>query len=302
MDKNQQGCLSDLSEALASWIEARYLVRVALPTPYDHIHVFGIDFDQARTASGPFRAALEPIAFHTAQLPVFANSTAILLGAKDYLPPDGLGPVVSTKCYIVVLREGNTVDISKYFDKPPMTSTRGAPTWTWSADLEEFGDRKTRLSTLYATQIGRDYIVVSNNLDQLGGVSQRLVSPENHATLSGIREWSAVSRHEFWGYRKYRRNRLLDAETIFTGTRGINSDAEALVLYVDFQQKTGVLRVLGSPTEDTTAKSLNAMWEIPPLKHAGLGDWETKFPLDATGPFPESAFQVLWLFGFGVAV
>ncbi len=28
------------------------------------------------TASGPFRAALEPIAFHTAQLPVFANSTA----------------------------------------------------------------------------------------------------------------------------------------------------------------------------------------------------------------------------------
>lgn len=231
------------------------------------------------------------------------NSEAVLLGTKDYLPPNGLGRVISTRCYISVMREGNTVDLSRYFNTPPVSSANGASVWNWTVNLGELGERDSRPSLLYITQIANKYILVSNNLEELEKVMGGLISSEKSTMPTGIREWDDVRRHEFWGYRKYRGSQSRSVDTTSAGTRGIKSDAEALILYVDIKHRTGVLRFLGSKVDDASVKSINAMRKIPPLQSVGPGKWETIFPLTAdVGPFPESAFTVLWLFGLGVVV
>jgi hypothetical protein len=41
---------------------------------------------------------------------------------------------------------------------------------------------------------------------------------------------------------------------------------------------------------------------VPPARAIGPGEWEARFPLDSTGRYSDTAFQVLWIFGLGVVV
>jgi hypothetical protein len=251
---------------------------------------------------GYWRAGLEAI---EKQLPVrvLADSEAILVGSKDFLLPNGLGRIRSTRCYIMVLRKGSALDFSRYFKKPPVASAGRAPIWNWSAELEEFGEADPRSSSLYATQIAQSYILVSNNLEELENVSGRLTSANNDAAvLAGIREWNDLSQHEFWGYRRYKHGKPRASIDRLAGTDLITPQAEAIVLYVDMRKRTGVLRLFSSSPDDATAGNINASRSITPLKPVGPKVWETVFPLAEVGPFPDSAGWVLWLFGWGVVV
>jgi hypothetical protein len=86
------------------------------------------------------------------------------------------------------------------------------------------------------------------------------------------------------------------------GTDQITPQAEATILYVDLKKGNGVVRLLSSSADDTTASKINATGRITPLKPAGEKVWETVFPLAEVGPFPESAVWVMWLFGWGITV
>lgn len=233
---------------------------------------------------------------------VLADSMSVLLGMKDYLPPHGLGRTISTRCYVVVLREGASVELSKYLNKSFIVSATGPPIWKWKADLGEFGEQDPRPSSLYATQIAQKYILISNNLDEIKNVSERVVSYTNEAAPLGIREWEDIKQHAFWGYRKYRNGQPSVASKIFAGTKGIAADAEALILYVDRKHESGVLRLLVSGVQSATAKNLNELMLKPPLKPVGPREWETTLPLEDQGRLSEISLQVLWLFGLGVAV
>jgi len=180
----------------------------------------------------------------------------------------------------------------------------GPPVWKWSADLGEFGDGDARSSSLYATQTAQSYILVSNSLEELKAVSNQLTSADNDArVLEGIHEWKNVNAHEFWGYRKYKHGEPRSTDRVFFGSSDpIRPEAEALILYVDVKKQTGLLRLVNSSADDTTAKNINATRRITPLKLIGPKVWEAVFPLDEVGPFPESASWVLWLFGWGVLV
>jgi hypothetical protein len=234
---------------------------------------------------------------------VLAESEAVLIGTKDYHAPIGLGSVRSTRCYIIVLQRDSTFKLSRYFKKAEVASADGAPVWNWSADLEEFGESDPRPSGLFATQIAQSYILVSNDLDELLYDSVRLMSVDNDAQVfAGIREWNDVSQHEFWGYRRYKHDKSRTAMDRLFGTDQITLQAEAAVLYVDLKKGSGVVRLLSSSADDTTASKINATGRITPLKPAGEKVWEAVFPVAEVGPFPESAFWVMWLFGWGVAV
>jgi len=234
---------------------------------------------------------------------VLVDSEAIFVGSKDFLPPSGLGSVRSTRCYVVVLRKEGTLDFSQYFNKPPVALVEAGPIWNWSADLGEFGEEDPRSSSLYAIQIARSYILVSNNLDELENVSNRLTSADNGAqALAGIHEWNDLSRHEFWGYRKYKHGEPRAIDRLFGGADQITPQAEAVILYVDMKKQTGVVRLFTSSADDTTARNINATGRIAPLTPVGPKVWETVFPLAEIGPFPDSAYWVWWLFGWGVLV
>jgi len=250
---------------------------------------------------GYLRVGLEALE-KQAPAKLLADSDAMLVGTKDYHFPIGLGPVRSTRCYVAVLRKESTFDLSRFFREPPVASVADAPVWIWSANLGEFGERDPRPSALFATQLKRSYVVVSNDLEELLNVSGRLTSAGNDAAVLGrVREWNDVSQHQFWGYRKFRHDQIRVTGTISTGAQ-ITPDAEALITYVDLKKKTGVLRLLSFKVDDATAKNINAGAVIPPLKPIGPRVWQTDFPLIQAGGSSESAFWVQWLFGLGVAV
>jgi hypothetical protein len=89
---------------------------------------------------------------------------------------------------------------------------------------------------------------------------------------------------------------------IFRGTNQIAEakEDEAFVLLVNTKKRTGLLRIFTRSANDHTARNINAIRRIPPLKRVSPMSWETAFLLDEVGPFPESAYTVLWLFGWGV--
>ena len=232
---------------------------------------------------------------------ILADSRVVLLGTKDYRPPNGLGRVLSTRCYIAVLREGSSFELFRHFSVPPVASSASSPVWSWSAEMSEFGDRETRPSSLYATQVAHTYVLVSNNLAELQKLSEALNSSHSSRYPTDIREWDNVRRHEFWGYRQYKPDDAR-ASTLFNGLTKIRSGDKGLILYVDQKHRIGILRLLGSESQVMKGRDVGPTGRIAPLKHVGRGQWETVFPLGEVGPFPESAYEVMWLFGLGVVV
>jgi len=231
-----------------------------------------------------------------------ASSEAVLVGAKDFQPPKGLGPVRSQRCYVVVLGKRGAPDLRKTFNYDPVASAAGAPVWNWGAKLGEFGEGDLRTSSLYAVVVANSYLLVSNNLAELQSVADKLasVTDDSSRTLSGIRQWESVSRHEFWGYRRYRHTGV--ADRMAAGMADVTPSAEALIFFLDSNKKS-VLRLLAS--DDRTAEKMNAGiskagvgW--PPLKASGARAWETAISFSGDEQSAERTFIVVGLFGFPV--
>ena len=233
---------------------------------------------------------------------VLASSDSILLGAKDFLPPAGLGPVRSQRCYVVVLKNRSAFDLSKYFHTTSVVSAAGMPVRTWTAKLGEFGENDQRPSALYAVQVGQSYVLVANDLKELQFLAKHLASTglDSH-TLSEIREWESVSQQEVWGYRRYRHTGIVD--TMAAGMADVTPGAEALIFFLNSDKRTAVLRLLAS--DDSTTEKINAemakaniAW--PPLKPSGPGTWETTISFSGDENSADRTFIVVGLFGFPV--
>jgi hypothetical protein len=228
---------------------------------------------------------------------VLANSEAVLVGAKDFRPPAGLGGVRSRSCYVVVFRSGSTFDFRKYFHQSPVASAGEIPAWNWSAKLGEFGERDPRPSSLYATQVAQAYALVSNDLEELQIVAKRLTSAGTDSqNLSEIREWASVSQHDVWGYRRYHQTGI--SHLTAAGTTDVTPTAEALIFFFDLGKKAGVLRLLAS--DDSTAKKINAEAKLSSLRPISSGVWEASIPLSGDATTSERMGATMWLFGFGL--
>lgn len=57
---------------------------------------------------------------------------------------------------------------------------------------------------IYATQAGRAYLLIANDVDELKMVAATLVTADRAADLGGVRDWASLSKHDIWGYRRYR--------------------------------------------------------------------------------------------------
>lgn len=230
---------------------------------------------------------------------IVSGGEAVLVGAKDFHAPTGLGSVQSQRCYIIVLGKEGGPDLRRYFSGTPVGSASGNPVWQWSAPPHE-GHPKPYM--FYIVEVPRSYVLASNSLDELQTITTRLISLENSTpTFADIRDWKLVSQHDYWGYRRYRHTRAVDPEA--AGTADITPSAEALTFFVDPKQKTGVLRLLAS--DDSAAEKLNAAMttariEFPPFKPSGSGAWETMIPFAGDQKTGERMFITMGLFGFAV--
>jgi hypothetical protein len=224
---------------------------------------------------------------------VLANAEVVLVGAKDFRPPAGLGGVRSRSCYVVVLRNGNKFDFRKYFHQSPVPLAGEISSWNWSAKLGEFGEGDPRASSLYAAQIAQAYVLVANDLEEFQIVAKGLASPPQ--SLGG-NEWASLVQHEVWGYRRYRRTEA--SHITAAGMTDITSTAEALIFFLDGDKKKGVLQLLAS--DGSTAEKLNAKGKLPSLRPIRSGVWETTIPLTGDGTTSERIGATMWLFGFGL--
>lgn len=130
---------------------------------------------------------------------ILSESEAILGGFKDFVPPNGLGSIRSTRCYIIVLRDESKLDLSGYFKTHPTESGKESLVWNWTARLGEFGDADSRVSSLYATLVARSYILVSKDRAELLKVSTELASANGDTEiLTRLRGWSDFEQHDSW--------------------------------------------------------------------------------------------------------
>ena len=230
------------------------------------------------------------------------SAAAVFVGARDFQPPKGLGGVRSQRCYVVILGDHNAFQLQKYFHQAPQSSAAGSPVWKWSAKLGEFGEGDPKPSSLYSTQIGQSYVLVSNDLSELQTTADRLSSSNQDAlVLAGIREWDTVRQHDIWGYRRYRHSGITDP--VAAGMSDVTPAAESLIFFVDADKKVGVLRLLAS--DNSTADKINSAMAsarsvFPPLKTSGGGASETMIPFAGDEATSERMFMVMGLFGFGI--
>ena len=262
-------------------------------------------FSELESATLHYPFALLPGALNSlgkqASADILESGEAVLVGAKDFRPPSGLGQVHSQVCYIVILRSNNAFELRKYFTSPPSGSIAGSSVWNWSAKLSEFGRDDPRPSLLYAAQIAQAYLLVSNDLADLQTIARRLSSPDQDLCKSTqIPDWETVSHHRLWGYRRYRHSGIVNREA--AGMTDVTRGAEALMFYIDFDKKEGVLRLFSSVTDESTPAKMNTLPALPRFKRSGPGVWETVTLFTGDEDSFERMFAIMYLFGFGIYV
>jgi hypothetical protein len=148
---------------------------------------------------------------------------AVLVGAKDFRPPAGLGDVHSRLCYVILLRAGSRFDFAKAASKNHVISSAGNSTWKWTVKPTE-GLREGQ--TFYATQAGHSYLLISNDAGDLTATALKLPST-NTQIASEVRDWENISHHAVWGYRRYHLVAVKYREA--AGLTNVTPTAQALV-------------------------------------------------------------------------
>lgn len=238
---------------------------------------------------------------------LLANADAVLMGAKDFRGPEGIGGVRSQRCYVAVLKSGSSFELQKYVHESSITSTTGLQIWIWSAKLEEFGDGfprnfgiRERPSTLYATKIGQSFFIVSNDLKELETIATRLTSSNGTPRDTvGFSRRAELFQHEMWGYRKYRLNDTNDK--MAAGIERVPPTAEELIFFVDATKGTIVLQLtLKDPTPEPAVAELFTSHKLPLPRRSNENTWEAAIPISTDEESFERIFSINFLFGFGV--
>lgn len=230
------------------------------------------------------------------------SADAFLVGAKDFRSPSGLGPVRSQNCYVVVLRNPSSFELKQYFRGAPKIRVGESQVWNWSAYLGEFGELDKKPSSLYATQIGKSYVMLSNKLEDLEIAAKQLAAGDHAAQgISKLKDWELVQQYEVWGYRRYRHENLVDRTA--AGMSHITNGAQALLFTFDWKQNKFRIRLHCVPGEESTPSKINSLAIFGRLKALGGGVWEKVLPIvGGEEDTLERLASVMDLLGFGVYV
>lgn len=231
----------------------------------------------------------------TAAADVMSSSEAVLVGAREFSRPVGLGSVQSKFCYIVVLASGNAFDVRVHFRVPPNFFVGSTAFWNWPVRASEGHPGP---SSLYLTQI-KHYLLISSDRSEIEAVSTRLESSDKSGTARvTVWEWQYLAAHEIWGYRRYSSDSIGDKEA--SGLAGIFPAPQVLTLVADPRKRICSLRFLTSVSDRQARSDLNTRTSIPPLKEMSPGVWETTISLAGDEGTLEQLALVMGLFGFGI--
>ncbi len=231
--------------------------------------------------------------------------SAILVGAKDFggpvgigPGPDGLGMVNSRKCYIAIIEGGAQPNLEADFDKASEESIGGVEVWTWSVPQYEGSKRATEF---YAAQVGGSYFVMANSRQEFLDATTTLATPVSSTSSSiHLPGWETVSTHDYWIYRIFRRSEVRSAEA--AGTRNLAGDVTALTFFANPATREGFVRVLSDDTSTKNAPNLFHKTDLNRFQSIGNGVWQQEMPLTKDEAGVDALFELFYRFGFGVAL
>ena len=184
---------------------------------------------------------------------VEASYGPILVGAKDFLKPEGLGPVSSRECYLGLLKGGQQPDLAADFRKAKSESIEGRQVWTWEMPPYEGHPQPTEF---YFTQVAGSYFVMANNRQDFQTVVHELTSPGSLKTAqAAIRGWTTFSAHKYWAYLALRRSGVADRAA--SGLTNLPPSVVALAFFTDVDARESYFSglQLGRDGEDCTTRS-----------------------------------------------
>lgn len=221
-----------------------------------------------------------------------------MVGAKDFAPPSGLGPIRSRKCYIGVLTSGAQPDIEHDFARAATTSIDGRQVWMWPA-----APVKEDQTKMYAAQVSGEYFVMANNLQDFQQAVEGLTSTESLTPAAiGVLGWKTFGTHEYWAYRLFGRNGNIGSEAV-SGLGSVTQDVIALAFFADLDKRESFIQVFSSDTTmKTEPKAFLPKSESDRLQPLGHGVWQARIPVSEDEVRNDSLFRVFYLLGFGLFV
>ena len=242
---------------------------------------------------------------------VLNDSVGVFVGAKEFRPPQGssgLGSVLSHRCYVVLLRDGSKFDLKQHFRTDLAAALVNGPVWKWAVHIDEFGPEhigrmpagKPRLSQLFATQVGRQYILISNNLKELRDVANELVSGNQKLeNLTRIHDWGTISQYDVWGYRRYRYSGVISK--VAAAMEDVEPGTEAVACFLDSQKKTLTVQLFINTVQgERTVERMNTRNNFPPLIQSRKGLWASSILLSGDNKSDEAVLVIVGLFGFRI--
>jgi hypothetical protein len=232
---------------------------------------------------------------------ILEKSQAILVGAKDFVPPHRLGAVRSTACSVAVLSDEAKFDLGTYFPAPPEPTPDGT-TYTWTAKIPEFG-RDVHISSFFATQIGDAYVVICNDSTEIQTLRQGLAGDKSDSIRAvGFPDWGSLKQAQFWCYRQYRHTGILSR--VAAGMSDVTPSAHALFFVSDGD--VGQFKLFAE--DESTPSRINSSMARANIKwpqlvpSASSGVWQATIPLSSNPQTDETIFDIAGLFGFVVFI
>jgi hypothetical protein len=236
---------------------------------------------------------------------ILGSADAVLMGARDFIPPRGAGDAghPGLFSFIVVFGKQSIPTIRDYFPQTPAASETPVPIWKWVADLYE----REPPVTYYAAQVGRSYLVFSNDLGELQKIAAELTSSGDVSkSLTAVPDWSFVSGHEYWGYRFIRRKGSVEKDV--AALDQFMPGAESIMFWVDVKQKAGLLRLLGSQGTKRAVANINQQFAAEPsgtpmsFQPDGAGVWDAPFSLSGGQIAMGRIWEIMSYFGFTILI
>jgi hypothetical protein len=217
------------------------------------------------------------------------NYTGVLVGAKGFTPPDGIGMASSQECYIGILRPNGRSIIKADFGNAKYESIDGSRVWTWSAPPYEGYPWPT---TFYAAEIANAYFILGNDLAEFGEMIRSLTS-EHNKSRANAGSWEPDGVNTYWIYRSIRGSEAMHIDGI--------SNAVVLKFIIDSAMQSNIEIDTSNKVSKTNPAGLLSSETLHyELKEAGR--WQASIPLSRDPATVTALFRVFSAFGFGVVL
>lgn len=222
------------------------------------------------------------------------NSTGFLLGAEEFSPPNGLGPVTSRRSYVIELKPNGLRTVTQDFAAAAIVTINGAQVWTWTTPPLDGASKPT---TFYAKRIGGGCLLIANDQQEFlntAGSLSRVLGNDLKSTASMTA--NPYRSYGFWAHRSIRRSAPApDA----IGFNDLGTDVSELTFYAGLIDRKGYVEAEVPSGDVKSISTLLPASQSGLFKSVGARTWRAIFPLSKDEKSSDTVVYVLFHLGFG---